>query len=84
MGCPAFALLAPNCLFQHLDCKQFVNQRLFPALADYPNNQNFILHYADMVDSTSLTNLLKYVPTLTTPTAYTSILFSGLPTNPSL
>jgi GDPmannose 4,6-dehydratase len=26
---------------------------------DYPNTQNFILHYADMVDSTSLTNLLK-------------------------
>jgi hypothetical protein len=31
----------------------------FLVLADYPNNQNFILHYADMVDSTSLTNLLK-------------------------
>ena len=29
--------------------------------ADYPNSKNFILHYADMVDSTSLTNLLKYV-----------------------
>jgi hypothetical protein len=29
--------------------------------ADYPNTQNFILHYADMVDSTSLTNLLKCV-----------------------
>lgn len=27
--------------------------------ADYPNSQNFILHYADMVDSTSLVNLLK-------------------------
>ncbi|WIA08999.1 hypothetical protein OEZ85_008413 [Tetradesmus obliquus] len=26
---------------------------------DYPNSKNFILHYADMVDSTSLTNLLK-------------------------
>lgn len=29
--------------------------------ADYPNSQNFVLHYADMVDSTSLTNLLKCV-----------------------
>jgi hypothetical protein len=32
-----------------------------PSFADYSNSQNFILHYADMVDSTSLTNLLKYV-----------------------
>jgi len=33
---------------------------LLARTADYPNHENFILHYADMVDSTSLTNLLKW------------------------
>jgi hypothetical protein len=43
-------------------CQQRPDNPLFPVAAiftDYPNSQNFILHYADMVDSTSLTNLLK-------------------------